>query len=600
MSTKSKKASAAAPAKKQAPKPVESDNDDQLEDIEDPDLQDEHEEEAEAPDDEEEEAEWGAPPKKKTKAKLKIVAMEDDESEAPVSKLAQIRKQVKRKTTEAAVDWTEEKEPESVPKKAAVEAASTAMVVRVPDKLIPVRTVVAVPPQNLVQSLIMDEPKAEDKRSYLERFRDDTNALLPLVNKGLARTKHPDQAVLLWSLAGKKKIHCLELDKPEKVLVTRKEQKKKVDGKLVGTGVFYVNFRTKFEQRFVDDDKDDNGLMGFQQVSCFATTRYMKHGPTEELGVDGDKGKVIKGITKTPGTEQYQCLLSNKPYNGCLSDDNDNNPLVSYEHQVWNEITDVILIKLVAMPGALTEVKAAAAKMAKANGKKVPPVENHKAWVSMIKAYGLFKGKVETDEEDKTATTLGTSTSVYRAPKNYWDGGREIGKEDLSDYVPPSDMFKKNSINTVNGNMQIHNNIPVYRCRRANEVVPGKKYSSPFILIPAHEAVLDSQKDILAVRYSRNVYEWKLDKMGMTNKPQAYIWLSTKKQIKRLDLDDVEACDPRYAVPFAGYYRGCSGAWIGGAPPEGEEEEEEEEEGVDNSETLEKAGLEGLDASDFE
>lgn len=595
MSTKLKKASAAAPAsKKQAPKPVESD-DEQLEDIEDADMEDEQEEEGEAPDDEEE---WDAEPKKKAKPaaakpKTKVVVMEDAEEET--SKLAKLRKQAKRKEPEEQVDWTEEKEPEPLPKKKAVvvEEPSTALVVRVP------QTLVAVRPENFAVSTILEEPKRDDKRSYLERFRDDTNALLPLVNKGLARTKHPDQAVLLWSLAGKKKIHCLELDKPEKILVTRKEQKKKVDGKMVGTGVFYVNFRTKFEQRFVDDDKDGSGLMGFQQVSCFATTRYMKHGPTEELGVDGDKGKVIKGIAKTPGTEQYQCLLSNKPYNGSLSDDNDNNPLVSYEHQVWNEITDVILLKLVAMPGALTEVKAAAAKMAKANGKKVPPVENHKAWVSMIKAFGLFKGKVEADEEDKTATTLGTSTSVYRAPKIFWDGGREIGREDLSDYVPPSEMFKKNSINTVNGNMQIHNNIPVYRCRRANEVVPGKKYSSPFILIPAHEAVLDSQKDILAVRYSRNVYEWKLDKMGMTNKPQAYIWLSTKKQIKRLDLEDVEACDPRYAVPMAGYYKMASGEWHGGAPPEGEEEGEDVD-AVDNSDVLEKAGLGDLDAGDFE
>lgn len=42
-----------------------------------------------------------------------------------------------------------------------------------------------------------------------------------------------------------------------------------------------------------------------------------------------------------------------------------------------------------------------------------------------------------------------------------------------------------------------------------------------------------------------------------------------------------------------------SGAWIGGAPPEGEVEDEEEGDS-ENAEVLEKAGLGGLDPSDFE
>ena len=336
----------------------------------------------------------------------------------------------------------------------------------------------------------------------------------------------------------------------------------------------------------------------FGSISCFATTRYTRHGPTVETGLEGDRGKVIKGIAKTPGTEQYQCVLTNKPYNSGLSDDNYNNPLVSYEHQVWDQISDVILLKLLAMPGALTEVKIAASKMAKAQNKKPPPAENVKAWLSMIKSFGLFKGKVEADEDDKTATKLTTSVSCYRAPKKFWEYGKEIGSEDLSHYKPPSDMFVKNPCNTTNGNPQIHNDIPVYRCRRADEVIQGKKYSSPFIRIPSEEAVLDSSKDVFAVLYSRAIYEWKLDKMGMTNKPQAYIWLSTKKQIKKLNIEDVEPCDPRYAIPMAGWYMGASGAWIGGAPPEGHDVDDVEED--DGEDVLKKAGLGDLDASDFD
>jgi hypothetical protein len=401
---------------------------------------------------------------------------------------------------------------------------------------------------------VLQETEAPSQQEYMQRFDQLVkSASVEAINRGDVLVKLPDAAVLLWSKASLRNIHVLELGEKKKILVVRTEKKMPVNGKRVGTGEWFVNLKTKYDQSF-----EDLKLLGYSQMSSFSRVAYIRHGSSVETGVEGNRGKLIKGKAIQMGSESYQFDCTNKSYNRNINDEDDNNPIATQAFKMWDEMAMRVLTTLVAGPTCITAIKLAAVKI---NGAPFASVDESAAF---IRNSSLFCGKVKKQPEDETAVHMSVSVSCYRGLRNAYIGNETIF-EDLSTYVAPSEMFVRNT-HTSKNTLQVHNEIPLFRCRRFDEVEPGKHYSSPFIRVPFKNAVLTSD-DVIAVVYSVNVYEDLMGACGLTNKQLAYVWLNTVTALKAMNQGEIDACDPRYAVPMAGYYRGPLG-YEGAAPSE--------------------------------
>lgn len=395
---------------------------------------------------------------------------------------------------------------------------------------------------------------ADDAKAFVAKLQNAFKAIpLAMVRKGATLVKNPDLSVLLWSAANKHKLHFMELDAPERDLHVRRSKDMKYDEKLKkkvsSGGKEFINLNTKFDQAFTNDIT----LRGFNMLSPFFRPAFLNHGNTVDTGVNGTQGKVIRDNVTRPGGEQYQLSVTNKPYSILIQDSDYNNPIVSHFFDVWEHTVDTALAKAMADPENMTEIR----KVAKLSHKnkmidKMPDTDLE--WVAWMKKSANFKTRFGADESDPSMKMLGMGVSCYRKPQKHYQNGKVWAEEDLSDYVPPSAMFEEQKFDEK-GNVQIHNNLPVWRCRRADEVEPGVHYDSPFILIPQENVHLTSQ-DVIAVIFQFGLYEWQFDVAGATAKQQGYIWLNKADELKKLALDDITACDPRYCVPGAGRYVG--------------------------------------------
>ncbi len=409
---------------------------------------------------------------------------------------------------------------------------------------------------------IEEADAALDDRPFIERFWESTNKLASLVNKDLVKVKNPDQALLLWSMASRKFIHFLELE-PEKIKVEYQEQKRKEGDTKVGTGQWYINLSYQRPQISVHA----RGGWGLRALSCFGVPLFLRHGPTADTGIEGNRGRVINGSVVKGGAEQYQHLMTCKAYNPFIIDDATGaNPMMQEMLRKWDAVAERIMTKALEKPATFTQARVEMAKTCKAQKKAMPsePAE----LFAMMKAERFFAGKVDrSDDNDPQEDALTLGVSCYRTLT--LDEKHHPDQLACPQYAVPNDgvnMFMANTHNEK-GARVVHNDIPLFRCRRADEVVEGVKYDSPLIAVPSANAVLDFQKDVIAEEFHFGVYEWKLNKGGITNKPTAYIWLNTREKLNSMSVANIEPCNPRYAIPMAGYYKGPLG-WEGTPPPE--------------------------------
>lgn len=401
---------------------------------------------------------------------------------------------------------------------------------------------------------IIEDMEDEEETPFMERMIAAHKKCMPMVRRGLVKVKNPDLAAWMWSDHSKSNIHFMGLRNAKRdILVRRVDQKtwNNETKKMVKTGdKAFININTKFDQRLAGEP-----LMGYSTMSAFSRTAFQRWGPTAETGVNGTEGKEIKGNKVAPGLEQYQHTLVNKPFNPLMQDESYNNPVMSFMIEEEDKKNMTILAKVAEGQDSISDAKKAIREAIKKGKVDKAVLESGESMATCINELKLFKTIMKADEADPTSTSMGMAVSCYRKPKKVYDGGREVGTEDISKYKEPSSMFTRN-MHDSKGNLQIHNRIPLYRCRRADEVVEGEKYDSPFILVPFENAALDSSRDVIATVFHKGFYEWQYDKCGITNKPCAFIWLNDIKSLEKMTLDDIVACDPRYAIPMAGVYRG--------------------------------------------
>jgi hypothetical protein len=330
------------------------------------------------------------------------------------------------------------------------------------------------------------------------------------------------------------------------VLVERTEQKNDKNEK---TGQAFINVFTKAPQRFLDGRLNQRQ---FHMVSPFFSPAFLTWGPTEQTGVNGTWKKVIRGNPVEAKFARYEFSVTNKSFHPLQQNEEYNNPVADHFMAQMHRMYDAVLLKACTNKDALLEMRK---KIEKNNPKALRSPE---ALAATIKSNGLFKVVESEQQSDPSAKTLGMAVSVARMQGREYLGPKQFQDEDLSWYAPPSDMFRlPEMMHHRSGRVQVHRRIPLYRCRRPNEVQPGVTYSSPFVRVPFENARLTS-KDIIAVVFNTGFYEWQFDVAGVTNKPVAFIWLNTRAALEAMNMDELQnqSCDPRYAVPCAGYYRG--------------------------------------------
>jgi len=388
----------------------------------------------------------------------------------------------------------------------------------------------------------LQDEDGKEEVPMIDKFLHAYTQLSGVVGRGLARVKNPDLALALVMYAMKNKMHYLNMSAKD-VLVTRtfekvfdNKTKKFVDGTAA-----YINFKTKFPQSLPTVGE----FRGLTICSPFCHAAYLNWGPTEELGVNGTVGRVIKGNAVPAALAQYQLSLSNKAWTTLVQDDDFNNPVMSHFFEWSKKLNAGLLTKVIERDGSIPEVR----KKLKGSAGLDP-----QAFADAAIAANLFKTRFDVDEDDPTVALIGMGVSVYRPIKKEFANGKEVGQEDLSDYTHPSPMFKANEVNK-NGKPQVHNQLPLFRFRRVDELEAGVKYDHPYIRVPDANAALTSA-DVVAVVYSVGFYEWQLDKCGITNKPVALLWLNKEAELKKMSLSDIQECDPRHAMPMAGHYKG--------------------------------------------
>jgi hypothetical protein len=375
---------------------------------------------------------------------------------------------------------------------------------------------------------------------FMTKFYNFGKQMMPLYNKGV-KTTNPDLALFVWDQAGRHNLHILGFkDLPKAVIVSKTQQKRINDkGEKVPTGKSFVNVTTKAPQRFLQ-----GRLPGFKfhAMTPFGTNAFMKWGPTKETGVEGHRGKVIKGNVVKDEAAQYQFQLTNKSFSHMQQDGDYNNPVMTKFIEELSALDSVILDKVIGNDEMVPEIRL--------QYKKAGTAMTLKDYVKMAKLYKVIE---DEDENDPTAKSRGFAVSVFRTLRKDFVTGLLLEEPT----PPPSDLFHVVQMDQQ-GNPMAHNRIPMYRCRRADEVQPGVRYDSPFVLVPWDNAAL-GPNDVFATVFSLNFYEWQYDKCGRTNKPIAFIWLNTKQALEAMDRSAIEPCDPRYAIPMAGHYRGPKG-----------------------------------------
>ncbi len=391
----------------------------------------------------------------------------------------------------------------------------------------------------------------EGGMSPLEAFKQAYAACTPaMIRAGVVKVKNPDLALALWCKASNLRVSFMELadimeKHPNHIQVVRTYEKvKDAKGKMVDDkDKPHVNIRLKGDQFFMPDHV--RNMYGLTWLSPFCSTAFFKHGPTLETGVEGTNGKMINGNPTEPKSAQYQ----NKPYTHLVVDDDFNNPIADHFFAVWNRLADTVMTKAMACNENMLQVRKVAEKQLKNKTIAALPSTGEE-WVEWMKKNNYFKTLFRMDDSDDSAKGLGVSTSCYRTPFEQKESGKVIWREELKDYKPPTPMFKDQEFNAKTKKAQIHNDIPTFRCRRADEIQEGKSYTGPLIYVGMSHAVITGKHKV-AVLAGIGLYEWLLDTPGVTNKQLAYVVLGREDQLKRLQVDDIVPVDPRFGCPMA-------------------------------------------------
>ena len=314
------------------------------------------------------------------------------------------------------------------------------------------------------------------------------------------------------------------------IMLSRTEGKKKENGQKVGTGTFYTNLTTKAPQRWIEGTLPSYLL---HMLAPFCINNYLRYGVTQELGVEGSRGRIIEGKVTPDDKSQYQFQLSNKSWTHLQQDEDYNNPVSTFFVKQVKELNASLLDKMVD-PEMLPEIRKMYGKVKEPR----PPMQEY-----MMNS-GLYKEVGGEEESDPTIQTVGFGRSVFK--KIGYDP--ETGEQSAP--VPaPSQLFESCTANE-NGVAQCWNPLEVWRCRRAEEVEDGKVYPHPFIAV-APEDIYLTNKSVIAPLFHLTIYEWLMARAGRCNKPRAIIYLGEKDTLESLDRHSIQACDPRYAIPMA-------------------------------------------------
>lgn len=383
-----------------------------------------------------------------------------------------------------------------------------------------------------------------DKRKTLEQFREAYYAFLPLAKRGLAKVRNPDLAMALACTALKLNVGVLDLDVDNFDVffqVSRAQNK-------------YINFYSKTGQK----DFSGKKLMGYTFVtSAFVPAYAFKYGATESTGVNGNQGKTMECDTGTvetkPGEESYECTVGVAPIHSEMKDAKANNPMALDFMTAMVRIMDLAWAAIWKNPQNFVQRRAQLANLG-----LVP--KDAEEGLLMLRKINAYKDKLKQSESDSSAYTLAMKASCYRHPAKQY--GVEV--EDHAAYAPPSLMFadqyrtEKTDPKTKQKSVDIKlvNELPVWRWRRPDEVEEGKKYASPWILIPRDNVRL-TRDDAIHTLFSLAFYDNSArNECGFKYVPVGYVWLNTKDALDKLDLAEIEPCNPLVANAYAGVYRG--------------------------------------------
>jgi hypothetical protein len=384
---------------------------------------------------------------------------------------------------------------------------------------------------------------------------------LPLLKKGLARVKNPDLAMALACNYYNTGMSMMDLtNKDTQFLI-----KQKADGQAT-----YINFERKNGQR---DFNGKGGTMGYNVVTpAFSPMYLFKYGPTKETGVEGNNGRIMKtkngDVEIKPDEAHYDCTMGSNPIHPAMKDENGNNPMaLMFLEQVQAVQVWAFGKMWCNMATTLVGARAILEDLVKRKKLDSMPTTGEEA-IRVLKEERIYLEKIVSSETDSTSKSLSTSASCFRTPRKESPYGPAEDLEQLQRELPKLPMFQDNFMVTKKGQIKYNacHELPVWRYRRPDEVEEGKKYRSHLIPIPRANVRL-TKDDVLYEVWSFHFYEFSAKKeTAYSNHLVGFVWLNTKEELERLQLEELEPCDPCKANPFAGYYKGPLG-WEGKPPP---------------------------------
>ncbi len=400
-----------------------------------------------------------------------------------------------------------------------------------------------------------------DQEGYniMTKISSEVARLYPKLHKSKVLVRNPDLAMILWCKYNKKGISWFDYNTREQAAKSIKfvwQQEDKGKGKKE-----FTNVKAKrLDQMFVP--KIRAPLINFCVVSPAACASFLKHGNTKENGVNGNEGADMgKGVIVQANQIRYTFDLNNEAYSSLIKDKDNMNPVMQ------SFLDGSIQFEKAVLAAAFNTTGAKKAKcmqeledMWAAQAEKDPNFVIPKTVEDKVErtCATLFKTKIKASTADKSDSgrCISMGASAFRTLYKDWQTKEEENPE-AEGYIAPSTLFELCNFNQAKPpRRQIHNNIPMFACRRAQDVVEGVEYEAPFFLVPKENAELDFRRDVVFVLHSKGFYPWKLDKPGCTNTPLAYIWLNTKQALKNMTRDEIVACDPLKAIPMAGVYEG--------------------------------------------
>jgi hypothetical protein len=426
----------------------------------------------------------------------------------------------------------------------------------------PIPTVVADAAAAAEPEIYEEKPDGEEiydpGYNVMTKIASEAARLTPAIAKRkTVLVRNPDLAMILWCRSGKKNISWLDFNTREEankkiLFVWQQEDKAKRKKE-------HTNVKAKrIPQSFAPTIR--HPLMSLSMITPAGRTSFLKHGYTKENGVNGNLGADMgKGVIVTEAKMRYTFELNNESYSPLIADAENMNPVMTAFLEGSKHFEKAVLAAAFNTTGAkkakcMQEIEEVwAAKAEKDDRFVVPKTIDAKVEAAMA----LFETKIgpSTQNKEDPGVAISFGTSAFRSLWSDWQT-KEQENPEAEGYVAPSDAFLLVPVNELTQKRQIHNDIPVFACRRAQDVQEGVKYDAPYFLIPKENAELDFHRDVVFVLHSKGFYPWKLNKAGCTNKQIAYIWLNTKAALMNMTSEEIVACDPLKAIPMAGVYEG--------------------------------------------